>query len=109
MVSLKERVHTWRSQHPDSTKSDLYIDPEFKDENKNSLRTYYNSYDPFSSDISNNITLINIDTIKEMEIAIQQIKDPVKRCENLSRLHQMKLKPIVNKKEKSLKELFDAT
>ena len=41
-----------------------------------------------------------------MERSIQQIKDPVKRCENLSRLHAMKLKPIVNKKEKGLEELL---
>ena len=104
-MSLKEKVHQWRAKNPDKTKKDLYQD--FKDCNKNTLRTYYNSYEPFLSDISNNIEIKDIDTIREMEYAIQQIKDPVKRCENLSRLHNMKLKPIVNKSKRTLKEMFD--
>jgi hypothetical protein len=80
----------------------------FPDGNKKSVRRYFYDHKKLNeSDITNDIELINLDTIKEMEIAIQQIKDPVKRCENLSRLHQMKLKPLQNKEEKSLKELLD--
>jgi len=106
MVSLKERVQQWRSDYPYKTKKDLYR--EFKDDNKNSLRTYYNSCEPVLGDISNDIILDDFDTIKAMKYSIQQIKDPVKRAENIARLHNMLLKPIVNKKERSLKELFDA-
>ena len=105
MVSLRERVHTWRKENPKGTKKELY--KTFSECNKNSLRTYYNSYKPFHSDISNTVEIENIDTIKEMTYSIQQIEDPVKRCENLSRLHSMMLKPIKNKKEISLKEMFD--
>ena len=105
MVSLKERVHTWRKYNPAGTKQQLYR--EFKDENKNSLRTYYNSYEPFLGDISNDIILNKFDTIKEMTYTVQQILDPVKRAENIARLHNMLLKPIANKEEKSLKEMFE--
>ena len=107
MVSLRERVHTWRKENPQGTKKLLYS--VFSEENKNSLRTYYNSYEPFSSDISTTVVEFkDIDTIKEMTYSIQQINDPVKRCENLSRLHSMMLKPIVNKEKISLKEMFDS-
>ena len=105
MVSLKERVHNWRKEFPQGTKKELY--KVFKDCNNNSLRTYFGSYEPNPCDISNNIYLENLDTVREMTITIQQIKDPVKRAENLARLHQMKLKQIVNKDKKSLKELFN--
>lgn len=105
MVSLRERVHTWRKENPKGTKKELY--KTFSECNKNSLRTYYNSYKPFHSDISNTVEIENIDTIKEMTYSIQQIEDPVKRCENLSRLHNMMLKPIVNKNEKSLVQMFE--
>lgn len=54
------------------------------------------------------ITLKNIDTIAEMTKTIQEIKDPVKRAENIARLHQMKLKPIPDNSEKTLEELFNA-
>ncbi len=54
------------------------------------------------------IILEDIDTIKEMERTIQLIKDPDKRATQLSRLHAMKLKPIVNKNKISLKEMFDS-
>ncbi len=54
------------------------------------------------------VILEDIDTIKEMERTIQLIKDPDKRATQLSRLHAMKLKPIVNKNKISLKEMFDS-
>ncbi|MHA2219948.1 MAG: hypothetical protein ACXACY_28980 [Candidatus Hodarchaeales archaeon] len=79
---------------------------KFPEDNKVSIKRYY--YDHIklhSSDITVEIT--NIDTIREMEISINKIKDPVKRCENLSRLHAMKLRPIVNKNKKSIKEILD--
>ncbi len=80
----------------------------FGDYNKATIEQYYyqakKEYEPH---ISTNIELTNIDTIKEMEHSINQIKDPVKRCENLSRLHAMKLKPIKNQNEISLKEMLD--
>ena len=106
MVSLKDQVHNWRKEHPQGTKKELY--KAFKDRNNNSLRTYFNSYVPDPGDISNDIILDDLDTITEMTKTIQLIKDPVKRAENLARLHSMKLKPIVNRNEKSLKEIFDA-
>ncbi len=44
-----------------------------------------------------------------MERTIQRIKDPVKLAENISRLHSMKLKPLANKEQISLKEMLDAS
>ena len=105
MVSLKERVHNWRKEYPQGTKKELYR--AFRDSNNNSLRTYYNSYVPDPSDISNDIILDDLDTITEMTKTIQIIKDPVKRAENLARLHSMKLRPIKNQNKVSLKELLD--
>ena len=80
----------------------------FKGENKITLEGYFYQWKRMNkTDISNNIELINLDTIREMELAINQIKDPVKRCENLSRLHAMKLRPLKNLNAKTLKELLD--
>ena len=59
-----------------------------------------------SSTPPNKIKLKNLDTIQEMTYAIQDIEDPIKRCENLSRLHVMKLRPIINREEKSLEEML---
>jgi hypothetical protein len=102
-MSIKDEIFTWREKHPHATKEQFYA--AFKDHNRNTIRTYWNLFTP---NISPDIYLTNLDTIREMEIAIQQIDDPVKRAENLARLHNMKLKPIANKEEKTLKEIFDA-
>ena len=77
----------------------------FPDENRLVLRQYYYQYKKKNP---SNITVDPepIDTVKEMEKSINKIKDPVKRCENLSRLHNMKLKPITNQSEKTIQELF---
>lgn len=106
MVSLRDRVNTWRKENLQGTRKELY--KTFKDNNKNSLRTYYNSYVPDPSDISEDIILDKLDTIKEMVKTIQLIKDPDKRATQLSRLHAMKLKPIANTSELSLKEMLDS-
>jgi hypothetical protein len=60
----------------------------FPDEPKDTLEQYFYQWKKENNpNVSTNIELINLDTIKEMELSINQIKDPVKRCENLSRLH----------------------
>lgn len=85
----------------------------FKDEDKKTIEQYFYQHrrqnNPNISTNDINIELVNIDTIKEMEHAIHQIRDPVKRCENLSRLHAMKLRPIKNIKQISLKEMLDGS
>jgi hypothetical protein len=108
MVSLRKRVFDYL----DSDDLERWDTPQvlyekFPGENKQVLRQYFYQHRGIKK---SNITieLTNIDTIKEMERTIQQIKDPVKRAENLARLHNMKLKPIANKEEKTLKEIFDA-
>ena len=105
-MSLKELVFTWRKDHPHGTKQDCYR--AFKDRNKNSLRTYFNAYTIDIGDISNEIYLKNLDPVEWMEVAIQQIDDPDKRATQLSRLHAMKLRPLINREEKTLQEIFDA-
>lgn len=97
-----QQIWKWRDNNPDSTLEECY--KAFSTTPKNTTRTNFNSYSSNIGDISPDILVKNIDTIKEMEYAIQQIKDPVKRCENLSRLHAMKLKPLPNNEEKSLEE-----
>lgn len=79
----------------------------FPDENKNVVRQYYYQYlKPKDGNITIEIT--NIDTIKEMELTIQKIKDPDKRATQLSRLHAMKLRPIKNINQVSLKEMLNS-
>lgn len=104
-MSLRSRVFKFLDSNQVSLK-ECY--KEFPDDHKSTVKHYYWESNNNTGGYIPNITLTNIDTIKEMEHSIQQIKDPVKRCENIARLHSMKLKPLVNKNEKSLKELFDA-
>ena len=106
MTSLRKRVFEYMDTFECDSPKSLY--QNFVDENKAVLRQYYYQY--LHKDDSNiTIEIKEIDTIKEMEFSIQQIKDPVKRCENLSRLHNMKLKPIVNKNKITLKEMLDGS
>jgi hypothetical protein len=105
-MSLRQKVFKFIEQN-DITKLSQVL-KVFPEENKGTIKRYYYMFlAKNKSDITEDLK-INIDTIKEMELTIQQIKDPVKRAENLARLHNMKLKPIANKEEKTLKELFDA-
>ncbi len=106
MKSLRSRV--FKQMESNSIDSPLQLYKIFPDSNKQVVRQYYYQYlKPKESNI--NIEITNIDTIKEMELSINQIKDPVKRCENLSRLHAMKLRPIKNQDKRSLKELLDGS
>jgi hypothetical protein len=106
MKSLRKQVFWHVENHPGcSLKQTLSA---FRNENKDTVkRYYYIKIAEMNSDVIGDITLESLDTIKEMEKTIQLIKDPVKRAENLARLHNMKLKPIKNKDEKSLTELFN--
>ena len=104
MKSLRKRV--FECLESNTIDSPLQLYPLFPDEIKNVVRQYYYQYLK-PKDCNINIEITNIDTIKEMEISINKIKDPVKRCENLSRLHAMKLKPIKNLNAKTLKEMLD--
>lgn len=103
-MSLRSRVFKFLDNN-DITQVSKVI-KQFPEDPKSTVKRYY--YDYLKLNKSDITIDINIDTIKEMELSIQKIKDPVKRCENLSRLHSMKLKPLPNKKQKTLKELFDA-
>lgn len=108
MKSLRKRVFQWLDNNAMTDVTDVY--EKYPDNNKVTLEGYFYQWKKKNkTDISNNIELINLDTVKEMELSINQIKDPVKRCENLSRLHQMKLRPIKNIKQIGLKEMLDGS
>jgi len=105
-MSLRSRVFKFLDNNDVTDVKRVY--KEYPEENKSTLERYFYVHRKLNiPDIS--IDLINLDTIKEMELSINKIKDPVKRCENLSRLHSMKLKPLPNKSQMSLKEMFDAS
>ena len=104
-MSLRKKVFNFIEQKNPTLKQCL---KEFKDGSKTTVKRYFYAYKKlYESDITGDITLEDLDTIKEMTLTVQLIKDPVKRAENLARLHNMKLKPIVNRDKKSLKEMFD--
>ena len=104
-MSLRKKVFNFIEQNNPTIKQCL---KEFKEGSKVTVKRYFYAYKKLNeSDITGDITLENLDTIKEMTLTVQLIKDPVKRAENLARLHNMKLKPIVNRDKKSLKEMFD--
>lgn len=105
-MSLRSSVFNYCNTNTHPSVSDVY--QAFPLGSKSTVEQYYYQWKKKNNPNINTL-LINIDTIKEMEISIQQIKDPVKRCENIARLHSMKLKPLVNKSEKSLKEMLDAS
>lgn len=110
MKSLRKQVFEFLNNNISISLKRCYT--AFKGEDKKVIEQYYYQHRRLNkTNISTNeinIELLNLDTIKEMELAINQINDPVKRCENLSRLHAMKLRPIKNQNAKSLKELLDA-
>lgn len=103
-MSLRSRVFHFVFEAEPSIKQ---VYREFSKEPKTTVEQYYyQAKKKYSPNINPNIT-IKVDTIKEMEICIHQIKDPVKRSEAISRLHTMKLRPLVNKEQVSLKEMLD--
>ena len=92
-MSLRQQVFKFLDNNDVTDVKGVY--KEYPDNNKNTLERYYYDHRKLNKpDIS--IELINLDTIREMEISINRIKDPVKRCENLSRLHAMKLRPLLH-------------
>ena len=104
-MSLRKQVFDFIEKNDPSLKTTIR---QFPDASKATVKRYFFAWKKINEgDITNDILLDNLDTIAEMTKTIQLIKDPVKRAENLARLHTMKLKPIVNKEEKSLQEIFE--
>lgn len=107
-MSLRSQVFSFLDNNDVTDVKVVY--KRFPDSYKNTVERYYYIHKKLhATDISLDIELENIDTIKWMERTIQRIKDPVKLAENISRLHSMKLKPLANKEQISLKEMLDAS
>ena len=104
-MSLRKRVFTFIEKNNPTLKTTIR---QFPDGNKTTVKRYFFAWKKINEgDITDDIILDDLDTIAEMTKTIQLIKDPVKRAENLARLHTMKLKPIPHSKDKTLKELFE--
>ena len=107
-MSLRSRVFDFLDNDNISGPKPLY--KKFPNDPKTTVRRYFYDYKKINaSDITSDLELKNLDTIMWMEKTIQRIKDPVRLAENISRLHSMKLKPLVNKEQISLKEMLDAS
>lgn len=104
MKSLRKQVFEFIDSNPQASVKETIR--HFRDYNSRSVRTYYNTYRPSINDISNDIFIVNFDTVKEAEIAYQ--KNNYKGVAALHQIHQMKLRPIKNLNQKSLKELLEA-
>lgn len=105
-MSLRQQVFKFLDNNDVSNVKGVY--KAFPDNIQTTLKIYYHMWKRENYSNLLCIELVKINPIEEMIRSIQQIKDPVKRCENLSRLHAMMLKPLPNKEQKSLKELLNA-
>ncbi len=106
--SLRKQVFEYLSDNPNVSVKTLVR--KFSTYSKTTVKRYYFIWKhDNNTDVIGDILIENIDTIKEMEKTIQLIKDPDKRATQLSRLHAMKLRPISNKNQISLKEMLDGS
>ena len=106
-MSLRRKVFDFLDSNDVSNVKGVYR--AFRENAQTTLKQYYHMWKRENNGYLPSIELSDFDTEKEMVYAIQQIKDPVRRAENIARLHNMRLKPLVNKKQLSLKEMFDAS
>lgn len=109
-MSLRKRVFEFLNGPQPYNLEPCIIDvyETFSGYNKTTLESYFYQWlKKNKTCISGTIELATFDTEKEMISAIQKIKDPDKRATQISRLHAMRLRPVVNKNKKSLKEMFD--
>ena len=103
-MSLRKQLFKFIESDKPTLKQTL---KKFRTYNQVTVKRYYYSYkSDHKNDTLGDIYLTNLDTVKEAEIAVQQ--GDFKKVEALHKIHQMKLKPIVNREEKTLKEIFDA-
>ena len=103
MKSLRKQVFEYRDRNPDHPYKKGK--KSFSTMAETSFHTYWYSWKSKTiNDITSNLIITDFDTIKESELAYQQ--GNYKGVEALHKIHQMKLKPIVIKSEKSLQEIF---
>ncbi len=103
MKSLRKQVFEYKDSNPQSSVRETI--KHFGEYNSRTIRSYYDSYKPNPNDISNDIFIINFDTVKEAEIAYQ--KNNYKGVAALHQIHQMKLRPVKNLEKRTLKEMLD--